>query len=363
MRVAILSLHDPVGFNSGGAMRIRSMSDALETCGAEVIHVFPAAPSGSGVAGGADALPASRGERELPGFVRDLKRYFLPMPLAAGSTNPAITERLKELDADIHILNAPSQRGLLPDTKAAVWVDFMDLWSDMAAREANIRRGPARFTTNRQAEQLRGVEAALVKRAAAVTTAGYLDWQSIGPAARWLPTPVISTLRQRPSRPHTKTAGFIANFNFWPNLDAYERIVRDWLPLLKAQGWQVKIAGTSSDTLPAVDGIEVLGRVAELDDFYDQIDVTLAPIGLGGGMKVKVVESLAYGIPVLSSHHGLEGTGLKEMQGVRIVDLARPDFSELESFADQTPESTALSPFTYDFFTQQVRDVLSDLVA
>ena len=53
--------------------------------------------------------------------------------------------------------------------------------------------------------------------------------------------------------------------------------------------------------------VEVLGPVDEVATFYDRVDVVLAPIARGGGMKVKVVEAMMHGVPVVATRHAMEG--------------------------------------------------------
>ncbi|MBL8889411.1 MAG: glycosyltransferase [Planctomycetaceae bacterium] len=47
--------------------------------------------------------------------------------------------------------------------------------------------------------------------------------------------------------------------------------------------------------------VRALGPVSDLAEFYRSIDVSLCPIEVGTGLKIKLVESLAFGVPVLAS--------------------------------------------------------------
>ena len=54
-------------------------------------------------------------------------------------------------------------------------------------------------------------------------------------------------------------------------------------------------------------GVIKLGFVQELHTFYDAIDVALNPMVGGTGLKIKTVEPLCYGKPVLTTLPGAQG--------------------------------------------------------
>jgi glycosyltransferase involved in cell wall biosynthesis len=243
-----------------------------------------------------------------------------------------------------------------------VWIDYFDLWSEFGRREAAHRRGAARLSCLAQAAVWRRHETRESRASTISTAASHSDAQRI-PGAVWLPTPVdmrVSHLQ----RPVGRTAGFLANFSYWPNRDAYEHLVNDWLPALRAEGWSVLIAGYDSERLPAVDDIHNIGPVPAVSDFYNQVDVCLAPLRLGGGMKVKVVEALSYGRPVVGTPHATDGlpTSVADLVAVSTGppwDLARA----LDQLDYGTNLSQSLLPYTFDSFERTARGLADLLLA
>jgi hypothetical protein len=68
------------------------------------------------------------------------------------------------------------------------------------------------------------------------------------------------------------------------------------------------VCGQLADTqLPA--DVELLGFVEHLEDFYSQIDVLLNPVEFGTGLKIKNVEALCAGKPLVTTPVGAEGLG------------------------------------------------------
>ena len=56
----------------------------------------------------------------------------------------------------------------------------------------------------------------------------------------------------------------------------------------------------------ACDSIEFLGRVPDLERFYDALRVAIVPIRYGSGVKLKTVEALQFGVPTVSTTIGAE---------------------------------------------------------
>jgi len=91
--------------------------------------------------------------------------------------------------------------------------------------------------------------------------------------------------------------------NVWPNLS------REWKaahPLLIAGSVVDELP--ESATSPALDPtVQLLGRIDDLDVFYRQCRVVINPVSFGAGLKIKNVEALCRGIPLLTTPVGAEG--------------------------------------------------------
>lgn len=66
----------------------------------------------------------------------------------------------------------------------------------------------------------------------------------------------------------------------------------------------------------------LIGQVEYVERFYEQIDVLVNPVHFGGGLKIKNVESLGFGCPVLTTSLGAEGIEAGEDDGLFVVDEA-----------------------------------------
>lgn len=106
-------------------------------------------------------------------------------------------------------------------------------------------------------------------------------------------------------------AGLIGTAAWPPTAAAMKRLVSEVWPVLRreAPGARLRIAGRGSEALitNAPDDVEVLGAVPSAGEFLRGLSVLVYPLERGSGMKVKVLESVASGLPVVTTAAGAEG--------------------------------------------------------
>ncbi|MBV9653416.1 MAG: glycosyltransferase [Acetobacteraceae bacterium] len=117
---------------------------------------------------------------------------------------------------------------------------------------------------------------------------------------------------------------FVAGFSHPPNEDAALWFVREILPLIRAVSPQATLDIVGSHPTAAVralagNGVRVTGDVSdgELASFYETARVAVVPLRFGAGMKLKVVEALRDGVPLVTTPVGAQG--LPGLAGVASV--------------------------------------------
>ena len=114
-------------------------------------------------------------------------------------------------------------------------------------------------------------------------------------------------------RPNSQVVSVIGSMNWGPSLTAARRLIERLWPQIRASvptakcrivGWNARKHLASYLDHP---GIEILENVADIQPYFEDTSVMLyAPVS-GSGMKVKILESFAYGIPVVTTSDGVEG--------------------------------------------------------
>ncbi len=90
------------------------------------------------------------------------------------------------------------------------------------------------------------------------------------------------------------------------NIKAMQWFFREVWPLLPS-GTTMLVTGRISRHIPALPGVTTHLFTENLDKVYGSCRITVNPMQDGTGMKVKLIESLSYGIPALSTPQGLSG--------------------------------------------------------
>lgn len=125
--------------------------------------------------------------------------------------------------------------------------------------------------------------------------------------------PNIVPLLDRRARRRDPVVLFIGGFRHPPNAAAVHWFANEVWPRIRGVIAQARwiIAGSDVPADVAVlhghDGIDVRGFVASTAPLLDEAEVSIAPLTYGGGMKGKVSEALAAGMPLVTTQWGCQG--------------------------------------------------------
>lgn len=119
-------------------------------------------------------------------------------------------------------------------------------------------------------------------------------------------------------RPPTKSFAersgyaFVGGYSHRPNVDAAVHLARDIVPLVKASHGTFTAYIVGSKAPPEVTALEceqvkVVGFVPDLTHFMHQLRCTIAPLRYGAGLKGKILDSMAHGLPCVMSEVAAEG--------------------------------------------------------
>lgn len=120
---------------------------------------------------------------------------------------------------------------------------------------------------------------------------------------------------------------FLGGYNHAPNVDAVLWFTKEVFPLIRFRLPDVVfcVAGSNvPDEIQKLDGsaIQVRGYVSDLSKLFNEFRVFVAPLRYGAGVKGKIVTSLYYGVPVVTTSIGNEGLGLTNGDQALVGDSA-----------------------------------------
>jgi glycosyltransferase involved in cell wall biosynthesis len=118
------------------------------------------------------------------------------------------------------------------------------------------------------------------------------------------------------SLPESSTLVMVGVFTYLPNLAGANWLAHEVLPELRrlVPDVTVRLIGRYDERLrhaASVPGIEIVGEVVELGSELRTARGAIIPILHGSGTRIKVIEALAYGLPIVTTEVGCEGLSIQ----------------------------------------------------
>jgi glycosyltransferase involved in cell wall biosynthesis len=172
------------------------------------------------------------------------------------------------------------------------------------------------------------------------------------------------------------SAVFNGVLDYRPNVDAALYLVDEIWPLVLEICPQARLslvgrAPASEARRLRRPGVTVTGEVADLRPYLERAAVVVVPIRMGGGTRLKVLESLALGKAIVSSSLGCEGIAVTAGSDLLTADDPR-SFAEriLELFANEplrlelgrSGRALVEREYSWDLAGEQIESLLEALV-
>jgi glycosyltransferase involved in cell wall biosynthesis len=169
----------------------------------------------------------------------------------------------------------------------------------------------------------------------------------------------------------------ISNWKWKPNYDGIEWFFNEVWPDLSTLNKEitVDIAGNGlSDSFIgrySSDRVKFHGFVDDLEPLKQSSCALIAPLFSGSGMKIKIVEALASGLPVITTHLGAEGILLENRKTVLLANekdqfidciLDITSNSELRQLLSENSYRLAVQHYTWDQIGQDMESILNQIL-
>jgi glycosyltransferase involved in cell wall biosynthesis len=215
-------------------------------------------------------------------------------------------------------------RSLSPQTR--IVIDTVDIHFLREQREAELYRNQAAME---RVESSKKAELGIYSQADALITVTEQDWQHVEAYLPAKPHFVIPNIHSAPNNPGYSPGRsgllFIGNFNHNPNKDAVLYFIKEIFPLVKKRVPDItlRVVGVNPpDSIRQLrdKGVTATGYVPSTGPYLQKARVSIAPLRYGAGMKGKIGEAMAQGLPVVTTSVGAEGMGLVHGQTALIAD-------------------------------------------
>jgi glycosyltransferase involved in cell wall biosynthesis len=175
--------------------------------------------------------------------------------------------------------------------------------------------------SSRQARALQSFERGLLARAAESWMVSEPDLEgarALYPKAklRYVPNVVdVAAITPVPEYKGQPRAVFVASFTYKPNLGGLRFLLEEVMPLVWSElpDAQLALVGGGLQQPPSDDPrVEARGFVTNLRDAYADATCAVVPLLQGGGTPLKLIEALAYGLPVIATPRAAAGLRLRD---------------------------------------------------
>jgi len=231
-----------------------------------------------------------------------------------------------QLNMAQYALRVPGARRIL-DAHNALWLATQRLCHSLPA-------GPAKLLAAREWRQLHRYEGSIAAVFDTVLAVCETDKQALlqaaGRALRIHLVPIaIDTdeVRLLVRHPDADRILHLATLLWPPNVDGLLWFLRDVLPRVQARRPQVGVdvvgLGPPSAVRAAARAdthVQVTGYVADLKPFVDRAAVMVVPLRAGAGMRVRILNGLAQGLPIVTTSIGCEGIAAVHERHLLIAD-------------------------------------------
>jgi glycosyltransferase involved in cell wall biosynthesis len=138
------------------------------------------------------------------------------------------------------------------------------------------------------------------------------------------------------------------------NVDGLKWFIEQVWPALVGTGLRLDVYGYVAEAFSGlgIPGIRFLGFVDDLAACYAQIDIAINPVRYGAGLKIKTLEAMAHGLPLVVSRQGASGLEALAGQAFLVADDAKAFADSIKLLAGDFSLRQSMARAAYSHATQ-----------
>jgi glycosyltransferase involved in cell wall biosynthesis len=133
---------------------------------------------------------------------------------------------------------------------------------------------------------------------------------------------------------------FVGSMDYHANIDAAVRFAREtWRPLReRLPDLRFVIVGRNPapevQALASIPGVVVTGTVDDVRPYYRGAVAEVVPLRVGSGTRLKILEAMAAGVPVVSTSLGAEGLDVTDGRDILLAETPEAMLEAVQSLAN-----------------------------
>jgi glycosyltransferase involved in cell wall biosynthesis len=289
-------------------------------------------------------LVPTRSGRPIARRARQVRWAASPEPFCARELytprmQAAVDSLLTERTFDVVQIETSQMACFRLRTDAKVVLDEHNVEFELLRRMRRGERSAVRRAHNRLEEfKVRRFEGALWKRADGIAVTSRREALIVHQGAPGTPTAVVPNCCDldffAPGSDQIEEGRivFTGLLTYRPNLDAARHLVNDILPRIRERHRGATLTIVGGGHPPDLDalrrpGVTVTSWVADVRPYLRRASVVVAPLRIGSGTRLKVLEGLALAKPMVSTAIGCEGLDVVSGEHLLVADTS-DDFAD-----------------------------------
>jgi polysaccharide biosynthesis protein PslH len=280
--------------------------------------------------------PSRRAKRTAQLLSLVSRRPFAVRSAQSPELQRAIDELCATRQFDVIQLESSVLCGLRFPESARLLLDEHNVESEVFERVWRSEKSPLRRLFNRlEYVRFRRHEHRWWRRVDACALTSEREEPIVRPHTRDIPVGVVPNgvdldyFRPREGDGEPDTVVFNGVLDYRPNVDAAQHLVDEIWPLVRLHRPEARLLIVGRGDAAERErfrrpGVELTGEVPDVRPYLAGAAVVIVPIRMGGGTRLKVVEALSMGRPMVSTPLGCEGVDVRDGEHLLVAEGAEP---------------------------------------